>query len=270
MIKIAFFDVDGTLLKLGSKGPSFQTVQTLQQLQAKGILLCMATGRGYLSVPHFEGVDFDLWLTFNGSYVRSKDAVISKNPLDADDKRRILHNLKQMHRAAAISNEHFIVTKLVISEHFDKLCEEDIYQIMCSCSPPEYERILLGTHATQITAWWDKAVDIIPLSCGKGNAVRAVLAHYGFSKAEAIAFGDGRNDIEMLEAVGTGVAMGNALDEVKARATDCCRSVDEEGNDRVDKNINFENGKQENNLKFIYDLSDGIKEKIEKIAKEIY
>ena len=49
-----------------------------------------------------------------------------------------------------------------------------------------------------------------------------------------------------------------------------CSSVDEEGNDRVDKNINFENGKQENNLKFIYDLSDGIKEKIEKIAKEIY
>ena len=161
MIKIAFFDVDGTLLKLGSKVPSFQTVQTLQQLQAKGILLCMATGRGYLSVPHFEGVDFDLWLTFNGSYVRSKDAVISKNPLDADDKRRILHNLKQMHRAAAISNEHFIVTngtdpdleqyfsfgneKLMISEHFDKLCEEDIYQIMCSCSPSEYERILLGT-----------------------------------------------------------------------------------------------------------------------------
>lgn len=49
-----------------------------------------------------------------------------------------------------------------------------------------------------------------------------------------------------------------------------CSSVDEEGNDGADKNINFENGKQENNLKFIYDLSDGIKEKIEKIAKEIY
>lgn len=49
-----------------------------------------------------------------------------------------------------------------------------------------------------------------------------------------------------------------------------CSSVDEEGNDRADKNINFEIGKQENNLKFIYDLSDGIKEKIEKIAKEIY
>lgn len=150
-----------------------------------------------------------------------------------------------MHRAAAISNEHFIVTngtdpdlaqyfsfgseKLVISEHFDALCEEEIYQIMCSCNSAEYTQILQGTHATQITAWWDKAVDIIPLSCGKGNAVRAVLAHYGFSKSEAIAFGDGRNDIEMLEAVGTGVAMGNALEEVKARAAVRCRSVEEDG-----------------------------------------
>ena len=142
MIKIAFFDVDGTLLKLGSKEPSPKTVQALQQLQANGVLLCMATGRGYLSIPHFEGVDFDIWLTFNGSYVRSKDTVLFKNPLDADDKHKILQNLKQMHRAAAISNEHFIVTngtdpdlaqyfsfgseKLVISEHFDALCEEEI------------------------------------------------------------------------------------------------------------------------------------------------
>ena len=58
------------------------------------------------------------------------------------------------------------------------------------------------------------------MNCGKGNAVNAVLNYYGLSKDEAIAFGDGRNDIEMLEAVGTGVAMGNAIDEVKARAED--------------------------------------------------
>lgn len=37
------------------------------------------------------------------------------------------------------------------------------------------------------------------------------------------------NDIEMLEAVGTGVAMGNAKDEIKAHATCTCRSVEEDG-----------------------------------------
>ena len=64
---------------------------------------------------------------------------------------------------------------------------------------------------------------------GKGNAVNAVLKYYGFSKEEAIGFGDGQNDIEMLEAVGTGVAMGNAKYEVKERADVVCKSVEEDG-----------------------------------------
>ena len=46
---------------------------------------------------------------------------------------------------------------------------------MCSCRKEEYDQILEGTKETQITAWWDKAADIIPLNCGKGNAVNAVL-----------------------------------------------------------------------------------------------
>ena len=118
---------------------------------------------------------------------------------------------------------------LKIDKQFDERVHEDIYQMMCSCREEEYERILAGTHHTQITAWWDRAADIIPLECGKGNAVRAVLQHFGFTKEEAIAFGDGFNDIEMLEAVGTGVAMGNAKDEIKAHATCTCRSVEEDG-----------------------------------------
>ena len=129
-----------------------------------------------------------------------------------------------MNRAAAISNEHFIVTNgtdkdleqyfrfgneiLTIADNFDELCKDDIYQIMCSCRKEEYDQILEGT---------------------KENAVNAVLDYYGFSKEEAIAFGDGENDIEMLEAVGTGVAMGNARDTVKARAAAICRPVEEDG-----------------------------------------
>ena len=112
-------------------------------------------------------------------------------------------NLNKMNRAAAISNEHFIVTNgtdehleeyfkfgnetLTIADNFDELCKEDIYQIMCACRKEEYAQILQGTENTQITAWWDKAADIIPLNCGKGNAVNAVLNYYGLSKDEAIA-----------------------------------------------------------------------------------
>lgn len=147
--------------------------------------------------------------------------------MNNNDKHQIIQNLNKMNRAAAISNEHFIVTNgtdehleeyfkfgnetLTIADNFDELCKEDIYQIMCACRKEEYAQILQGTENTQITAWWDKAADIIPLNCGKGNAVNAVLNYYGLSKDEAIAFGDGRNDIEMLEAVGTGVPWGMPL-----------------------------------------------------------
>ena len=150
-----------------------------------------------------------------------------------------------MKRAIAISNENFIVTNgtdedleqyfaignetMIISDDFDKLSQNDIYQIMCVGRKEEYEKILQGTKNAQVAAWWDKAVDIIPANGGKGNAVNAVLKYYGFSKEEAIAFGDGQNDIEMLEAVGTGVAMGNAKYEVKERADVVCKSVEEDG-----------------------------------------
>ena len=46
MIKIAFFDIDGTLLKMGNKEPTDKTVKALNSLHQNGILLCMATGRG--------------------------------------------------------------------------------------------------------------------------------------------------------------------------------------------------------------------------------
>ena len=53
MIKIAFFDVDGTLLKMGHKELSERTLHALTSLHQNGVKLCMATGRGYLSAPRF-------------------------------------------------------------------------------------------------------------------------------------------------------------------------------------------------------------------------
>jgi HAD superfamily hydrolase (TIGR01484 family) len=67
-IKIIFFDVDGTLVDMKKKKISANTVETLQRLRQKGIRICMATGRTPVTGPSFEGVEFDAYLTFNGSY----------------------------------------------------------------------------------------------------------------------------------------------------------------------------------------------------------
>lgn len=245
MIKIVFFDIDGTLLKFGHKDLSPKTLYTLKQLQQNGVLLCMATGRSYPCIPHFDEVEFDIFLTFNGTYVKNHKEVIRRHPLTQNDAACVIHNLKQMNRAIIISNENTLVAngtdpdlapyfalggiEMPISEDFDRLCANDIYQIMCACTENEYDTILHGTHNTKITAWLDKGVDIIPADSGKGAAVIDVLNFYGLSRDEAIAFGDGYNDIEMLKTVGTGVAMGNANEEVKRSADEICKTIDEDG-----------------------------------------
>ena len=82
MIKIAFFDIDGTLLKMGCKEPTDKTVIALNSLQQNGIQLCMATGRGYLSIPKFKDITFDVLLTFIGSYVLDGEMYIFRIPLN--------------------------------------------------------------------------------------------------------------------------------------------------------------------------------------------
>lgn len=58
-VKIAFFDIDGTLLPLGVREPSAKIVYTLKELQRNGVILCMATGRGVLAVVGGEFMLYD-------------------------------------------------------------------------------------------------------------------------------------------------------------------------------------------------------------------
>lgn len=65
---------------------------------------------------------------------------------------------------------------------------------------------------------WHDQVDIARAGNSKGKRLAQWVADQGLSMQDVVAFGDNYNDISMLEAAGTGVAMGNAVDEVKARA----------------------------------------------------
>ena len=86
---------------------------------------------------------------------------------------------------------------------------------MLGCDLEERKYILEGTKNAKLAAWWDRAVDIIPKEGGKGTAIEQVLAHYKFSKEEAIAFGDGENDKTMLKRFYHSHAMENSHDSVK-------------------------------------------------------
>ena len=70
--------------------------------------------------------------------------------------------------------------------------------------------------------------DINLKGISKATGIRRICGIMGISMEETIAFGDDRNDLEMIREAGTGVAMGNAIDLVKNAAdyvTDSCEDL---------------------------------------------
>lgn len=72
-------------------------------------------------------------------------------------------------------------------------------------------------------------LEITPLGVSKGVRLKQLAAQLGVGMDEILCFGDGENDIEMLKSVTYGIAMGNALDNVKQASFDVTESNDEDG-----------------------------------------
>ena len=213
-IKIAFFDIDGTLIDIETKIMTETMIETLQRLKSNGIKICIATGRTSVTLPKFEGIEFDAYLTFNGSYCFNKNETIHSNPFSTSDVNLIIDNAKAINRPVSIAStkrlaangvdedlkDYYAIAKLKleISDDFEEVAKEDVYQIMMGARENEYSHILEGTSNVKISAWWDRAVDVIPANSGKGAGIRKILEYYHLSKEDAIAFGDGNNDIEMF------------------------------------------------------------------------
>lgn len=242
--RIIFFDIDGTLVPL-KEGIRPRTVEALEKLRQNGIRLCIATGRAPMEVPKFEGLSFDAFLTYNGSYCFTPEQDIFKNTIPTEEVATLIRNATALGRPIALANttrlaangsepdleEYFAIggVELKIAEDFEEMAKGEIFQVLMGGREEEYPAILKDVPHARIAAWWDRAVDIIPANGGKGIAVEKVLEFYGIDKADSMAFGDGNNDIEMFGAVGTGVAMANASDRLKAVAADTCRDVKEDG-----------------------------------------
>ena len=69
-----------------------------------------------------------------------------------------------------------------------------------------------------LVRWHPTAVDVLPKAINKWTGCQWVMKQTGFEPQQAVAFGDGLNDMEMLQGVGLGVAMDNGHPELKAVA----------------------------------------------------
>lgn len=244
-IKIIFFDIDGTLVDHATGEISVKTREAVKRLREKGCLLCVATGRPTASLPDFGDLQFDAFCAFNGSLCYTEKEIIHSAPISPEDVKRVLKNATAIGRPVSVAVRTRMVAngiekdladyyrlaglELTVAKDFEKALQEPVYQIMVGARESEFDALVMGTTGVKIAVSWERAVDIIPAASGKGESIRKILGYFHLGPEEALAFGDSYNDLEMLQAVGTGVAMGNAADALKAVADDVCGPVSQDG-----------------------------------------
>jgi hydroxymethylpyrimidine pyrophosphatase-like HAD family hydrolase len=87
----------------------------------------------------------------------------------------------------------------------------------------------LGLQGTDYVVGWTAWLDLAPVGVNKASGLRMVADELGLGAADVLAIGDGRNDIEMLEWAGRGVAMGQSIEVVREAADAVTGTVHDEG-----------------------------------------
>jgi hydroxymethylpyrimidine pyrophosphatase-like HAD family hydrolase len=87
----------------------------------------------------------------------------------------------------------------------------------------------LGLHGTDYVIGWTAWMDLAPPGVSKASGLEHVAGELGVDAADALAIGDGLNDLEMFGWAGRAVAMGQAVDRVLAAADHVTLPVDEDG-----------------------------------------
>lgn len=245
MKKIVFFDIDGTLLDHDKNLPQ-STKKALAQLKENGVFVAIATGRApFMFEDLRKELDIDSYVSFNGQYVVFENEVIYENPLDDQEIKRLYMNSKNNRHPLIFMNEKTMKSSVDHHRFIDESMgsikfthpEKDesfflsnrIHQTLLFCEKSDEHLYTSDFSKFHFVRWHPYSVDVLPSGGSKAEGIKKMIERIGFQIQDVYAFGDGLNDIEMLRAVGTGVAMGNAVDEAKAEANLVTRDVSEEG-----------------------------------------
>ena len=240
-IRALFFDIDGTLATMDSHRIPDTALEALAAVRAKGIPAIIATGRPEPMARWIEDqLVPDGYACANGQFCRYEGEVIRCQHLDHADvlvaRDQVAHGLYAM--TVVEDGDWFLAgppgsidrgsAGLPVRDA-SAIGERPVLQFMLQ-GGPELDQLLLGATSNLLSARWTTAFgDIIPRGGGKQAGMRAFLDRLGVAREECAAFGDGANDISMLEYAGVGVAMGNASDQVKSHADYVTSSVEGDG-----------------------------------------
>lgn len=263
--KVIFIDVDGTLIDAADDDrvvPS--AIQAIQQARENGHLVFLATGRSKPELyPHILDVGFDGIIGAGGSYIEYNNNVIFEEHVSQKEVRHLVDYFNEhdipfyLESKGGLFGSPTLIPSLIqcFCQMMD--CEEDkakkhpfieCIQVkddlylndvnkICFLGNPsidffDIEKEFSSTFAVlraTIPFFGDNSGELTLPNINKATAIDFLLEHISMSQENTIAFGDGMNDLEMLQYCDMGVAMGNADPYLKEMADDVTDTLTEDG-----------------------------------------
>lgn len=252
MCKVLFFDIDGTLIHpfLGINTIPETVLKELKRLKDEGNYLFIASGRPKAFIPdELLNIVFSGFILCNGAYIEIDHKMIYEQPLDFHKLVELIHLLKKYHFEYFLETSTYVyldrrfkeLNQTVQSFHIDssKLKYDfNLYDQLKRTLKLEFHTMknndssieefvqnnfAFDSHGTQ------DAYEIYSKTNSKATAIQKVLNYLNIPLENSYAFGDGSNDIEMIQYVGHGIAMGNACQQLKDIADEICDTIDQDG-----------------------------------------
>lgn len=252
-------DIDGTLLRwIDGTGTSHEEItpavhDAVRRAQEAGAHVVLASGRspdGMTGVADLLGLateDSPVWV------VASNGAVVFRYPPmqvvheETFDARAAVAAVLTEHPQALVAveergrgyrvNRHFPMGELsgeMILSEVESMVAEPVSRVIIRDPDATVEEFValagrLGLHGTDYVVGWTAWLDLAPVGVSKASGLEVVCRELGVAAGDVLAIGDGRNDIEMLTWAGRGVAMGQAVEEVRTAADAVTATVDDDG-----------------------------------------
>lgn len=260
-IKAVFFDIDGTLVSFKTHNVTPSNIEVLAALRDKGIKVFISTGRMLGMTSVLDGIFFDGYITNNGAacYDSSKKMIYGR-PIPQKELYALRNHLATLSSAATCgqkrhesqpfavsfmaSDNYYLNVQSDIAEEIarvigvtppelksiDEIVEMDIYQMCIYLKGQELEDLmencLTGCSSSIWNPWF---ADVNERGITKAYGIDKMLELFDIDISQTLSFGDGGNDIPMLEHTAISVCMGNADELVRAASDFVTETVDEDG-----------------------------------------
>ena len=237
--RLVALDVDGTLVDRDGRLPT-AVGEAIERVVTAGVPVVLCTGRSW----HGTKPLVDEMGLPPGPSVCSNGAVIVTYPPQeivkaiTFDPRAVISRVEEFAPGTLIAveeigvgyrlNDHFPggdLTGEMIIEDVEQLSSRPVTRVILRDPTRSDEDFVslakhLGLHGVTYFVGWSAWLDIAPEGVNKATALAEVALGMGVPAADVLAFGDGRNDIEMLRWAGRGLAIGDAPLEVQQAADD--------------------------------------------------